>query len=269
MADGVDQILAAGRAAHPEVTARAEDLAALVAKRLEGEDDPDKLAADEIYLACACALADSAAIATFERRYFAAIPAALSRLSLGRDEIREIEQLMRVRLFVAEAGEVARVVTYAGQGQLGGLLRVAAVRAGLNLLRDRGKLVTDSGDALEDIPITSDDPELAKLKAQHRTAFKAAFEEAAASLEPRERSLLGLAIVKNVSIDRIGMIYGVHRATAARWVQAARANLTKAVHRVLGQRLGVRGPELENLLPLVESQLELSLERLLRSRAES
>jgi len=264
----VERILQAGRAAYPEVTAREADIAALVKKRLEGEAQPEQLAADEIYLACACALADSAAIAAFERRYFAAIPAALSRMSLGRDEIHEIEQLMRVRLFVAEPGEVARVVTYAGQGQLGGLLRVAAVRAGLNLLRDRGKLAPDAGDGLEDIPITSDDPELAKLKAQHRSAFKAAFEEAVASLAPRDRSLLGLAIVKGLGIDRIGTIYGVHRATAARWIQQARANLTKAVHRVLGQRLGVRGGELENLLPLVESQLELSLERLLKSRVD-
>src|SRR5690606_4547847 len=135
--------------------------------------------------------------------------------------------------------DTPRVLAYAGQGQLGGLVRVAAVRAGLNLLRDRGRLATgaagsdDGGDELEDIPISADNPELARLKAQHRTAFKAAFEQAIASLEPRERSLLGLAIVKGLGIDRIGAIYGVHRATAARWVTAARANLTRAIHKIL------------------------------------
>src|SRR5258706_13325927 len=118
MSADVTRILDAGRAAHPEVTARPAQLAALIAQRLEGEEHPDKLAADEIYLACACALADGVAIATFERRYFGAIPPALSRLSLGRDAITEIKQVLRVRLFVAEPAQVARVVTYAGQGQL-------------------------------------------------------------------------------------------------------------------------------------------------------
>ncbi|HEX5058814.1 MAG TPA: hypothetical protein VFV99_05605 [Kofleriaceae bacterium] len=264
----VDAIIERGRAAHPQVTVARDVIAPFVTLRLDGEERPDELDAEEVFLASACAAGDRTAIAAFERRYFGVIPQALSRLSLGRDEIREIEQVLRVRLFVAADGDsVPRVVSYAGRGQLGGLLRVAAIRAGLNLLRDRGRLDASAADDLEDVPIANDDPELAKLKAQHRTAFKAAFEEAISTLVPRERSLLDLAIVKRVGIDRIGAIYGVHRATAARWVVTAQNNLARAVHRILGARLGVREAELENLLPLVESQLELSLERLLKSRA--
>ncbi|NVB84403.1 MAG: transcriptional regulator [Kofleriaceae bacterium] len=266
--DAVERILQVGRVAHPEVTAPTSALDPLVRTRLADEEHPEQLAADEIFLACACAAADRAAITAFERRYFGAIPAALSRLSLGRDEIAEIEQILRVRLFVAEGSDLPRVVTYAGQGQLGGLLRVAAIRAGLNLLRERGRLDAEASDGLEDVPVTADDPELARLKAQHRSAFKAAFEQAVAALEPRERSVLNLALVKNLGIDKIGAIYGVHRATAARWVANARASLTRGVHKILGDTIGARGSDLENLLPLVESQLELSLERLLRTRGD-
>jgi len=268
-----ERIVSEGRAALPAIAAAPAELARLIRGRLEGEDKPDALAADELYLAAACALGDRTALTTFEQRYFGVIPAALSRLSLNRDEIGEVEQQLRIRLFVAEANDTPRVIAYAGQGQLGGLVRVAAVRAGLNLLRDRGRLASapsgsTSGDDLEDVPISSDNPELARLKAQHRTAFKAAFEQAISSLEPRERSLLGLAIVKGLGIDRIGAIYGVHRATAARWVTSARANLTRAIHKILAAELGVSQAGVDDLLPLVESQLELSLERLLRSRVE-
>jgi RNA polymerase sigma-70 factor (ECF subfamily) len=263
----IADIIARGRARHPQVAAPSEALEPLVRQRLDGEENTDQLDAEELFLACACALGDSTAITAFERRYFDVIPAALSRLSLGRDEIAEVEQTMRMRLFVAdpEHGAVPRVVSYAGHGRLGGLLRVAAVRAGLNLLRDRGRLDASAADDLEEVPIAADNPELAKLKAQQRTAFKAAFTDAVASLTPRERSLLDLAIVKRTGIDKLAAIYGVHRATAARWVTSARDNLTRAVHRMLGDRLGVRGGELDNLLPLVESQVELSLERLLRT----
>lgn len=272
MTAAVDRILEAGRAAFPAIGAPGPEVARLLTVRLDGEERPEALAADELYLAAACALGDRAALGEFEQRYFGVIPAALSRLSLSRDEIDEVTQQLRIRLFVAEPGEPARVLAYAGQGQLGGLVRVASVRAGLNLLRDRGRLASsggsDEGDDLEDIPIRADNPELAKLKAQHRRAFKAAFEQAIASLEPRERSLLGLAIVKGLGIDRIGAIYGVHRATAARWVTSARANLTKSLHKILATQLGVAPSGVDDLLPLVESQLELSLERLLKSRVE-
>ncbi len=257
-----EDIYQAGRAAFPELAARRDDVLRLIRQRLEGEQEPAALAADEVYLACACALRDAAAITAFERRYFSVIPAALSRLALGRDEIAEIEQLLRIRLFVTDDEGVPRVVTYAGDGQLGGLVRVAAVRAGLNLLRDRGA-IAPANDELEDVPITRDDPALASLKAQHRAAFKGAFADAIGTLESRERAVLELAIVKGVGIDKIGAIYGVHRATAARWIASARDRLARAVHRALATRLQVAPGELPDLLPLVESQLELSLERLL------
>ncbi len=259
----LERIVSAGRAAYPEIKIAAERVLPLIRARVDG-DDPALLASDEVFLACACASADGDAIAAFERRYFGVIAPALSRMSLSRDEIRDIEQVLRVRLFVADAGAVPRVVAYAGQGQLGALVRVAAVRAALNLLRESGRLERDA-DGLEELPVSSDDPELARLKAQHREVFKAAFETAVASLEPRDRSLLHLAIVKGVGIDRVGTIYGVHRATAARWIAQARGNLTRAVQKVLVERLGIAKSELDDLLPLVESQLELSLERLLRS----
>jgi RNA polymerase sigma-70 factor (ECF subfamily) len=266
----VADIIERGRTHNPQITVATDALVPLVRHRLEGEERPDQLDADELFLACACALGDAAAIAAFERRYFPVVTAALSRLSLGRDEISEVEQILRMRLFVAhpDHGPVPRIVGYAGNGRLGGLLRVAAVRAGLNLLRDRGRLDPDGGDDLEDVPIARDNPELAKLKEQQRHAFKAAFEAAVATLSPRERSILDLTIIKRMSIDKLGALYGVHRATAARWATAARDNLTREVHKLLAERLGVRAADLDNLLPLVESQIELSLERMLRSRAD-
>jgi RNA polymerase sigma-70 factor, ECF subfamily len=261
----VERVIEEGRAAFPGLSIADDRIRPLVKRRLELADQLDVVAADEVYLACACALREPAAITAFERRYFGVIAPALSRMSLARDQITEVEQTLRVRLFVAEGNELPRVVTYAGDGQLGGLVRVAAVRAGLNVLRDSGKLETGD-DGLEDLPQSADTPELSQLKAQHRAAFKAAFEDAIGSLEPRDRSLLQLSIVKGRGIDQIAAIYAVHRATAARWLTGARENLTRAVHQRLGERLAVPIHELGDLLPLVESKLELSLERLLRSR---
>lgn len=262
--DVLDGLVAAGREAWPVCAALAPALRPRIAARLDGEDRPEQLDAAEVYLACACAAGDAAALAIFERSYLATLPAALSRLSLGKDDVAEVMQTLRIRLFVADDGE-PRVVRYAGAGQLGGLVRVAAIRIGLNLLRSRGKL-QGGDDGMENLPVAGDDPELAELKAQCRSSFKAAFEDASASLEPRERSLLHLALVKGLSVDKIGAIYGVHRATAARWVAQARGRLTRELKSLLGGRIGVPPAQVDDLLPLVESQIELSLERVLRSR---
>src|SRR5512142_2306898 len=97
-----DDIFQAGKKTFPELSPSRDEMLQLIRKRLDGEASAEALAADEIYLACACALRDAGAIAAFERRYFSAIPAALSRLALGRDQIAEIEQLVRIKLFVAE-----------------------------------------------------------------------------------------------------------------------------------------------------------------------
>lgn len=256
------RVIDEGKAAFPSLAIPDDKLLPLVNQRLGGEP-AYALDSEEVYLACACALGDATAIALFEQRYFGVIAPQLARLSLDRDQIAEVTQQLRVRLFV---GDPPRVIGYAGDGQLGGLVRVAALRAGLNLLRDKGTL--ERSDGLDQLPELADTPELSQDKAEHRAAFKAAFEDAIGSLESRDRSLLQLSLVKGHGIDRIAAIYAVHRATAARWLQTARDNLTKLVHRRLGERLNVSVDQLADLLPLVQSRLELSLERLLRSRVD-
>jgi RNA polymerase sigma-70 factor (ECF subfamily) len=75
--------------------------------------------------------------------------------------------------------------------------------------------------------------------------------------------LLKYHYVDGFSIDKICAIYTVHRATAARWLGAAREALAVETHRLLGTRLGVSPSELRSIARLVESQLDLSIRRLL------
>jgi RNA polymerase sigma-70 factor, ECF subfamily len=263
----VEGIVEKGRREVPECAGLGPSLVPWIARRLDGEEHPDRLDPVELFLAAGCAAGERTALAAFERRYFTSIPAALRRLSLQGDDVAEVVQRLRVRLFVIEGGAPPRVLRYAGDGQLGGLVRVSSIRLGLNLLRSRGRLDQDA-DGLEELPIADDDPALAQLKQQSRASFKAAFEDAIAGLEPRERSLLNLALVKGLGIDKVAVVYGVHRATAARWIAQARGNLTRSVHAILGTRLGLPSAQVDDLLPLVESKLELSLERLLKTRVE-
>lgn len=215
----------------------------------------------ELALARAIAAGEPAALGEFETAYLSPVRSTLRAMGLDAADIADIEQTVRLKLLVAEAGVPARIVAYAGHGKLGGLVRVAAVREALSLLRRRKP--TTNEDWLEELSSPEDDPALARLKAQHRDAFKAAFEEAVRRLEPREHTLLRLHLVRHQSIDEIGAVYGVHRATAARWVEGAKRSLRTLTTKILGERFELRGPDLERVVALIESRIELSIDRLL------
>ncbi|HEY4059958.1 MAG TPA: hypothetical protein VGM39_25255 [Kofleriaceae bacterium] len=219
----------------------------------------------ELTFAHAVAAGDAAAIREFETKYLAPVRSQLRAMNLGADDIADIEQTIRMKLLVGTDGEPARLVEYAGQGKLGGLVRVAAVREALTLLRR--KKTTTSEDWLEELSSPHDDPELVRLKTRHRVEFKAAFEDAVSRLSPREHAMLRLHLVHQHSIDHIGAVYGVHRATAARWIEAAKIRLRSETTKILAERFDLRGPELERVVGLIESRIELSIERLLATSA--
>jgi RNA polymerase sigma-70 factor (ECF subfamily) len=99
----------------------------------------------------------------------------------------------------------------------------------------------------------------AVAKARYRELFRAAFRTALATLAPLDRTLLRMNVLDDVSIDGIAAVHGVHRATAARWLDRARASVALAVRREIMQRLGADPFEADDLLRWVQSRIELSL----------
>ena len=236
-----------GRAAWPELVVSEADFRAALPRAAATTD------AAEVYLACACATGDATAIRAFEARYFGCIASVARRLRLPEDDTNEIAQTLRQRLFIGGV-ETAGVIGYAGGGRLGGLVQVAATRIALNLRRGTRRISDE--DAPEDHGSASDS---LYAKQEYREKIKAAIEAAAAALSGRDRTLLRLHLVERASIDDIASTYRVHRATAARWVSAAREMLV-AHTRETFLRTGDDEP---GLASYVESQLDLSLPRLL------
>lgn len=71
-------------------------------------------------------------------------------------------------------------------------------------------------------------------------------------------------LVQRLTIDQIGGLYHLHRATAARRLAKARAALLDGTRAALARRLGLPPEQLAAVLEMVESRLEVSVERLLR-----
>ncbi len=215
--------------------------------------------AADLYIACACALGDNTAIRMFERSYFPELealwPSYRRRVSL--DDAR---QMLRQKLFTkGNAGE-PKIVTFAGRGDIRGWVRVVAARL-LADLTDKAQRERPVDEAFFDKVGTGVDAELDRFKAQYGAEFKEAFRQAVGSLTPRERSLLRHAYVRDATVVEIGAVYGVHGATAARWVAAAREHLVRALRKTFADRLQVSKDELESVLRLIESTANVTLER--------
>jgi len=122
--------------------------------------------------------------------------------------------------------------------------------------------VADHDDGLIELPAAlAGEPEPMRLR--YGAAFKAAFQSAIAALEPRQRLLLKLQFVDDLTVDQIGALYGVHRATAARWVARAREALFDETRRRLATELGLSARQLSSILDVVRSHVDVSLLRVL------
>jgi RNA polymerase sigma-70 factor (ECF subfamily) len=77
------------------------------------------------------------------------------------------------------------------------------------------------------------------------------------------RAVLRMSVVDGLSIDEIGAVYGVHRATAARWVQRACNTLYGETRTLMTERLALTATELDRVTALIQSQLSLNLSQLL------
>jgi len=254
----------AGRAAWPTIDRDREAFVADVTARLAPDATADAaraIHAADLWLTGACAAGDRAAIALFDERYLAPLDGVLGPKGFAPDQIDEVKQELRRKLLVAD-GDVPRIADYSGRADLRTWIFTAAVRAGIDLLRRLRDTPADDAQ-LADLPAVADDPELAHLKDRYRDELRAAIHDAIAQLAPRDRLLLKYHYLDGASIDRIASIYGVHRATAARWLNAAREALADRSHRILIARLGVSPTELRSIARLVESQLDVSIRRLI------
>lgn len=239
-----------------------DELEAFILARIPVEALDESTRAEDLLLACACARGLRAAHDALWELGSPDVDRAHARIRppITREEAR---QLVFDRLLVAPDGGAARIATYKGEGEIVSFIRSVATRALLNIVSGKKGPEPLEESILRVTAAQDPDPELQLIKKTHLQELKTSFNLAVATLEPRERALLRYAIVEELGVDAIGRMYGVHRATAARWVQAAREKLELRVRKHLGERLRVSDKDLASAARLVRSQLDLSLARAL------
>lgn len=256
------RIIARGHEAYPEI-AIGDDV---VEKHLAGRAPEDAGLPEhdaDVYLAIALAVQDAAALRVFEDKLVPHVDQALRRLRLPPNTKDEVRQTVRTDLLVGEGAP--KIADYAGRGELAGWLRVTATRKALTLLRKTNASREDSLDEmlLDHFPDASANPGKAHLRTKYTSELKRAIHEAFASLEVRQRNILRQHVLDELTIDDLSRLYRAHRATCARWLADARAELGKNTRKRLVASLGIDREEVDSLLRFLDSDIELSISRIL------
>ena len=218
----------------------------------------------DLYLACACAHGDPAALAAFHETLSPAVTDKIRRMRSESVPPDELLQMLYERLFVASPDAAPRITEYTGHGALRTWVLVVASRMALNVATRANREVALTDAAIVQLVGASGDTEMAYLRSGYRAVLREAVEVSLQRLASRERTLLRLAFIDQLSVDALGRIYKVHRATVARWVVKAHTALAESVRRELLGRLNVEGEEYASIVRLAISQLDMTLERFLR-----
>ena len=263
---------AAGRQAWPDVELPEGTFVSYLAAHLEDDDLATQLRAirpDDLYLACACAQAVPAALAAFDRAFGSQIDRALSRAGTSGRKIgqEEFRQLVREKLFV---GDAPKIQGYGGKGALRSWVRVTAVRTMLDQVRRRDDPgdASDGGGILEVLPNAGADPELDYIRRAYADEIPSALRAAFEALTPRQRNVLRQRFLHGLSAERLATVYGVHRATAFRWLEMARDALLAGLRARLMAQLQLSGRGLDSLIADMGSRLDVSIAGLLDGSLE-
>jgi RNA polymerase sigma-70 factor (ECF subfamily) len=258
----LERTLETARAAWPNVLLADEVFLAFLGARVSGGSLESLIIADA-WLACACERGDPIALSAFEVTHLKRLGIALARSGSRPETVAEVQQRLRVQLLVRSDTRPPGISTYQARSDLNAWLRVVAMREAARVDKERQR-DGEVPDQLMLVELAASDPELAYLKDLYRREVVMALGAALAELPARERQLLRHHVVEGMSIDEIGVLFEVHRATAARWLERARELLCEIFRTQLRHQLNIPPSELDDILALVRSRLGVSVRHLLQ-----
>jgi RNA polymerase sigma-70 factor (ECF subfamily) len=263
----LEALHAAGAAAWPDVDLPLERFRAAVEAALEAGSSLESLHATELYLAAGCLAGDRAAIAAFERDVMGAVRPSVERACRGGANADDIVQGTLAKLLAGPPEP--KLAQYTGKGSLVGWVRVVAVREALQARRrSKKEIVSDEAVVVGSAPTVAS-LEMRMLKEMHGPAFGRAVQDAMRRLTVEQRALLRFHVRDGLGIDQIAPMLGIHRATAARRLEKARADVLEHVQAILRERHGLSESEVKSLCAALGNEVDVSLGRALADEAPS
>src|SRR5450631_1726474 len=210
--DVISATFVRGQKAFPEIPLANEIFARHLGRAFARNPDATALSsllAGDLYLACACLAGATGAAEALTAGYGSAIRRGIGRVVRGPD-VAEIEQETLTELLVGSPVSPPELVGYAGRAPLTRWLEVVAHHAALRWLRAeraQGRVVERAAAeprAAGETPVESN-----PLRARYQDDFERALRKALERAPERDRALLRLYIVNNISFEKIARMLAV------------------------------------------------------------
>lgn len=268
----LEQLLDTARTAWPRLAVPAPLFIQHLAERASAAGSCEELlqglralAAPSLYLTCGCTYGFEEALRSFDSQLMHRVPVFVSHLRLPAAYVEDVQQELRHKLLVSAGAKPPGIAAYGGRGELANFVRAAAVRAAISGRRSKDEQSErDDGSLAERMAGYTADPALESLKQRYLVEFKEAISAAIAQLPTEQRNLLRLFYVDGITTVQLGAMFGVNQSSTSRRLTAARNAILEETKRSLRSRLKLSESSFKELSQLVQSQLDLSLSRLLK-----
>ncbi len=221
----------------------------------------ENLHVEDLFLALACSRGDRIAWEYFTDEYLPVTRRCAEQACRHLSQSEDLSQELVTRMLE----ERRRLAGYNGRGSLAGWLRVAVSHAAIDHFRRNRRQLSieeaeETGHAAALSPAGPGAREQGeRLDARWGPVLLGVLVEEIRRLLPRDRLLLSLYYAQDVPLKNIGRQFGVHEATASRWLDRLRQDLRKRIEREMKRRHGIRAAELESLWRWVSEETDFSL----------
>ena len=255
-----------GRAAWPPIQLLPATFAGALGDRACGQADPEAtmsaLHIDDLFLALACVAGCQVALQCFEDTFLSRLGGELKRKGGLGAFADEAQQMLRVRLLVSQDGTPPRLAGYRGTGPLSAWLRLTLTRLALNLHQAAARDTSLDEDLFSE-GVSTADPEMAYLRQHYRGVVSQAMRESFQALPSEERAILRMHFLDGLSAAEVGSLFLVSGRTIQRRIADMRKQIMQSVRRRVGHEVGLNPSQLETLMRLVQSDWNLSVQRIL------
>jgi len=263
-ADELVSYVAEGQKTWPAIVLSREDEVAHLGRSLEGGRLPPREHAGDWFLACACTLGRPEALNVFCATFSDVIARVARRRMRDDDQSHDLSQDLLEKLVLGSRTERPKIAQYQGRGPLRAWVAAAAATLSLTARRTLSRRRNNEGRAVEDqrvIARLAGDPAHALFQQNHREQLGQAIREALAGLSQRDKTILRLHVGQGMTIDRLAALYEVNRATAARWLAAAREKVAEDARLRLKANLNLTDTDVSSLMALISNIMEISVLR--------
>lgn len=211
----------------------------------------------DVFLAAACAQNVPGALLGLRSRMFAAVAKAVRTYDPSGPFAEEVYQRVSEAMFVGGPDGQPKIFRYQGEGPLAKYLGTAARWIALRMVTNSARFQGE--ETLVDSLSRIQTQETMFLKEQHRELFNRALVIGVRQLSDRERLVLRLNLNERVSTTRLAAMYKVSQPTVSRWIQRAAHSIFARVKELVCDELDIDTREMESLLLLMRSQIEINI----------